>query len=91
MEMIVWHYVLAKFKDTFFKICTYFKSKMTKQWKYGGKKCLLRRSFTFNNTFLNNEARTQKYFFLYKAWKAHCDTPVHKFVLRESQAISKLF
>jgi len=28
----------------------------------GEKKFLLGRSFTFNNTFLKNEARTQKYF-----------------------------
>ncbi len=31
LEVIVWHGVLAKFEDKFFKIYTYFMSKMTKQ------------------------------------------------------------
>ncbi len=52
-------FIIWKFKDKIFKICTYFMSKMTKQWIDGEKVC---RRFTFNNTFLKNEARSQKYF-----------------------------
>jgi hypothetical protein len=62
LEVIVWHCVLTKFKDKIFKICTYFMSKMTKLRKYGKKNFLPWSSFTFKNTFLKNEACTQKYF-----------------------------